>query len=105
MKSSAQRFFAGGQDGGTGQPDAQSFLPGEGRGAIRTFDASARWVPYCAAWNHTGQPAASVPAGLTSDGFPLAVQLVGPPDGEALLLSLSAQLEADLDWPSARPPL
>jgi amidase len=77
----------------------------EGRGAIRTFDASAKWVPYCAAWNHTGQPAASVPAGLTPDGFPLAVQLVGPPDGEALLLSLSAQLEADLDWPSARPPL
>jgi amidase len=77
----------------------------EGRGALLTFNGSARWVPYCATWNHTGQPAASVPAGLTSDGFPLAAQLVGPPDGEALLLSLAAQLEADLDWPAQRPPI
>jgi amidase len=75
------------------------------RGALVTFNGSARWVPFCAPWNHTGQPAASVPAGLTDDGFPLAVQLVGRPDGEETLLSLSAQLEAEIDWPSLRPPL
>jgi amidase len=77
----------------------------EGRGALWTFNGNARWVPYCAAWNHTGQPAASVPAGLTADGFPLAVQIVGRPDGEETLLSLAAQLEAEFDWPSLRPPL
>jgi amidase len=77
----------------------------DGRGALWTFNGSARWVPYSATWNHTGQPAASVPAGMTADGFPLAVQLVGRPDGEETLLSLSAQLEAELDWPALRPPL
>ena len=49
----------------------------EGRGALWSFNGYSRWVPYCAAFNHTGQPAASVPIGFTPDGFPLAVQLVG----------------------------
>ena len=51
----------------------------EGRGALWSFNGYSRWVPYCAPFNHTGQPAASVPAGFTDDGFPLAVQLVAPP--------------------------
>ena len=51
----------------------------EGRGALWSFNGYSRWVPYCAPFNHTGQPAASVPAGFTDDGFPLAVQLVGRP--------------------------
>ena len=57
----------------------------EGRGALWTFNGFSRWVPYNAAFNHTGQPAASVPAGFTDDGFPLAVQLVGRPGDEATL--------------------
>ena len=48
-------------------------------------------------------PPSRVPAGFTSDGFPLGVQLVGPPDSEARLLSLSAQLERARDWPAHRP--
>ena len=48
-------------------------------------------------------PRSSVPAGFTADGFPLAVQLVGPPDSEARLLSLSAQLEQARDWATPRP--
>ena len=70
----------------------------EGRGALWTFNGYSRWVPYCAAFNHTGQPAASVPAGFTADGFPLAVQLVGRPGDEATLLSLAAQIEAERPW-------
>ena len=34
------------------------------------------------------------PCGTAADGLPIAVQLVGPTDGETTLLSLSAQLEA-----------
>ena len=64
----------------------------------------SRWVPYSAAFNHTGQPAAPVPAGFTADGFPLAVQLVGRPDGEATLLSLAAQLERERAWADRRSP-
>jgi amidase len=70
----------------------------EGRGALWTFNGYSRWVPFCAAFNHTGQPAASVPAGFTGDGFPLAVQLVGRPGDEATLLSLAAQIEAERPW-------
>ena len=77
----------------------------EGRGALWTFNGVARYTPYTPAWNVTGQPAASVPAGFTPDGVPLAVQLVGRPHDEATLLSLSAQLEAARPWADRRPPL
>jgi amidase len=77
----------------------------EGRPALWALVASIRFVPYCAAYNHTGQPAAAVPAGSAPDGFPLAVQLVAPPGGEPVLLSLAAQLEASLGWPDHVPPL
>jgi amidase len=70
----------------------------EGRGALWSFNGYSRWVPYCAAFNHSGQPAASVPAGFTPDGFPLAVQLVGRPHDEATLLSLAAQIEQERPW-------
>jgi amidase len=76
----------------------------EGRSAFWTLNALPRFTPYTPVFNHTGQPAASVPAGFTGDGFPLAVQIVGPPDGEGVLLSLAAQLERARDWPAARPP-
>ena len=44
-----------------------------------------------------------VAAGFAGDGFPLSVQIVGPPDGEGVLLSLAAQLEQARDWPAHRP--
>ena len=44
-----------------------------------------------------------MPAGFAGDGFPLSVQIVGPPDGEGVLLSLAAQLERARDWPAHRP--
>ena len=77
----------------------------EGHGVAWTFNGYARWVPYTAAFNHTGQPAASIPAGFTDDGFPLAVQLVGRPGDEATLLSLAAQIEAERPWADRVPPL
>ena len=75
----------------------------DGTSGIRTLTGQARWAPYSAAFNHTGQPAVSVPAGFTGDGFPLAVQLVGPFESEARLFSLSAQLEQAREWAKARP--
>jgi amidase len=77
----------------------------EGRGVQWTMNGMARWVPYTEAFNHTGQPAASVPAGFTDDGFPLAVQLVGRPGDEATLLSLAAQIEAERPWADRVPDL
>jgi amidase len=70
----------------------------EGRGAIATYMWETGWVPFNVLWNSTGQPAASVPAGFSSTGLPLAVQLVGRPHAEATLLSLAAQVEAARPW-------
>jgi amidase len=77
----------------------------EGRPTAVAFSASVRFVPYSGMYNHTGQPAASVPAGFTPDGFPLAVQLVAPRDGEPTLLALAAQLEQAIGWAERRPEL
>jgi amidase len=77
----------------------------EGRGALWTLLGQSRFYPFCIAWNHLGNPAASVPAGFADDGMPLAVQLIGRPGDEATLLALSAQLEAERPWAGSRPPI
>jgi amidase len=76
----------------------------EGRGGLRTVLGMSAVYPYCVPWNHTGQPAASVPAGFSDDGLPIGMQLVGRPNDEATLLSLAAQIEAERPWPE-RPPV
>jgi amidase len=77
----------------------------EGRGAAWTLNGSVRLVPWSGLFNHTGQPAAAVPAGFAGDGFPLSVQLVAAPEREDVLLSLSAQLEETRDWAAHVPAL
>ena len=76
----------------------------EGRGATVTYMWATGWVPFNVLWNATGQPAASVPAGFSATGLPLAVQIVGRPNDEATLLSLAAQLETARPWANRRPP-
>jgi amidase len=70
-----------------------------------TLAKAGRVVPFTPAWNVTGQPAISIPAGHTAEGLPLAVQLVGRPDSEALLLALAAQVESVTSFPDRRPPV
>lgn len=77
----------------------------EGKGALWTLVGMSRVYPYAVPWNHLGNPAMSVPAGFAPDGMPLAVQIVGRPGSEELLLSLAAQLEAARPWADAHPPL
>lgn len=76
----------------------------EGRGVLRTLLGQTGFYCFTPAWNHLGNPAASVPAGFAADGLPLAVQLIGRYGDEATLLSLAAQLEAERPW-SERPKL
>jgi amidase len=40
---------------------------------------------------------------MSDDGLPVAVQLVGRPHSEGLLLQVAAQLEQRLQWPARRP--
>jgi amidase len=77
----------------------------EGLGALRTLLGMAAVYPFTGLWNMTGQPALSIPAPPGPDGLPIGAQLVAPPDGEGLLLSLASQLERELGWPERRPPL
>ncbi len=68
------------------------------------FDRAARFTPFTAAFNVTGQPAMSVPLHWSGEGLPIGVQLVGPPLGDALLFRVASQLEAARPWASRRPP-
>jgi amidase len=77
----------------------------EGRSAAYTLNGVLRWVPFNGVWNHLGNPAAAVPAGFDADGLPLSVQLVGRPDSEQTLFSLSHELETARPWADARPPV
>ena len=64
----------------------------------RNMSVSMRYAPYAAPWNVAGLPAIVVPVGVRPDGLPLAVQIVGPPDSELLLLSIAGQLEMLNPW-------
>ena len=75
-----------------------------GQPAPLMLNNMANLTAHLALWNHTGQPAISVPADPAADGFPVGVQLVGPPDGEPRLLALAAQLEDATGWTARRPP-
>jgi amidase len=75
----------------------------EGRGVVVATMGAADATTFTIPWNVSGQPAASVPAGFTDGGLPLAVQLIGRPHDETTLLSLSAQLEAERPWAERRP--
>jgi amidase len=77
----------------------------EGRSAARIMLGQVRFYCFTPAWNHLGNPAASVPAGFSADGMPLAVQLIGRFGDEGTLLSLAAQLEAERPWADRRPPV
>lgn len=70
------------------------------RALTQTFD----WINFTYPYNCTGQPAISLPLGMSTDGLPLGVQLVGPPRGEMLLLAVGAQLEDAMPWKDRRPP-
>lgn len=87
---------------------ARTALPAEGRHgrhAAVAFDTAARFTPWTALFNLTGQPALTLPAGFGSDGLPLSVQLVGRLGGEAVLYALAAQIEATRPWARQRPVL
>jgi aspartyl-tRNA(Asn)/glutamyl-tRNA(Gln) amidotransferase subunit A len=72
--------------------------------AGRTFSGiRGGWYPYTYPFNLTGHPALSLPCGLTRDGLPLGLQLVGRWHEDHLLLDLAEKFEVAIGF-SARPP-
>ena len=66
-------------------------------------EAMLGWTPFSYPFNLSQQPAISLPCGLTSDGLPMGVQLVGPMFGDALVLRAAKALEDC--YPLLRPDL
>lgn len=63
-----------------------------------TLQRIIEWIAPCPPANASGQPAIALPVGLTPDGLPVGIQLVGRPADEATILSLAAQLESVYSW-------
>ena len=61
--------------------------------------------PFTVWFNLTGQPAMMLPLGMSTEGLPLATQLVGRFGDEATLFRLAAQLEAARPWFERKPAL
>ena len=55
--------------------------------------------------NVIGHPAASVPAGFTSDGLPVGLHVVGRELDEVTVLAASAAFESAQPWDHVRPPV
>jgi amidase len=74
-------------------------------GALRTSRSVGRWCPYTSLWNFIGQPAANIPVGFSHTGLPIGAQLLAPPNAEPQLIGIASQIEGELAWTDARPPL
>ena len=76
-----------------------------GHGLLHTIMVSLKYTAYTAIWNVLGNPAAAIPAGFTTDGLPLSVQLVGAPNSEPLIVQVARQIEDALPWADKHPQL
>src|SRR5437667_582869 len=61
-------------------------------------------MPFTYLFNLTGQPAASVPAGVTDDARPVGLQIVGRRHADRTVLAASAAYESACAWGDRRTP-
>lgn len=80
-------------------------IRGTGPDPWGNYRRSGAFTPYTAIFNVTGQPAIMLPLYHGEDGLPTAVQLVGRPARDEVLLSLARQLEAVSSWAERTPEL
>ena len=84
---------------------ATGSLPQAAQAALArvAHDEDLDWLPFTYPYNCTGQPAISLPLGMSADGLPIGVQLVGPTHGEQVILDLALQLQEAMPWKDRRP--
>ena len=75
-----------------------------GRGLGRGF-IDWDFIPFTCVFNLSGNPAASVPCGFSSDGLPIGLQIVGRLEDEVTVLRASAAFEEARPWVDKRPPV
>jgi amidase len=80
-------------------------IHGRGPDPWGNYRRSGHFTPFTAICNVTGQPAIALPLYQGEDGLPLAVQLIGRPADEGMLLALAAQLELARPWADRLSPL
>ena len=69
-------------------------------------EAFPRWTkgaPYTLPCNLTGQPAASMPAGLTRAGLPVGLQIIGAPRADEVVLRAMRAYESASGWTWPQP--
>lgn len=69
------------------------------------FDRWRHAVPFTVPFNLTGQPAASIPCGVSDSGLPIGLQIVGPRFADHLVLRASRAFEAASQMPRTVPRL
>jgi aspartyl-tRNA(Asn)/glutamyl-tRNA(Gln) amidotransferase subunit A len=74
----------------------------EGSGVING-EVNANWVRFTYPFNMTRSPAASVCAGLTSEGLPVGLQLVGPQHADLVVMRSATALEAAIGFDQLAP--
>jgi amidase len=65
----------------------------------------ARLQAYTAPFNMTGQPTLTLPGGFSTDGLPIAFQMVAADLGEATLIRAGIAFQNATDWHRRHPPL
>jgi amidase/6-aminohexanoate-cyclic-dimer hydrolase len=63
------------------------------------------YSPFCAVFNASGQPAASLPLGWSSDGLPIGIHLAAAFGQDELLIALCAEVERAAPWARKRAPM
>lgn len=63
------------------------------------------YSPFCAVFNASGQPAASLPLGQTASGLPIGIHLAAPFGADETLIALCAELERAAPWAHRLPTL
>lgn len=71
----------------------------------RVTTTSAAYSPQTYPTNMTGLPSLSVPCGLTADGMPIGLQVIGRPFAEPTVLRIGAAYESSGGWKDMAPPL
>jgi aspartyl-tRNA(Asn)/glutamyl-tRNA(Gln) amidotransferase subunit A len=68
------------------------------RGSAEAVERARQLTRFTAPFNLTGQPALSVPAGFSSDGLPLGLQIISRSWAEALVLQAARAYEQAAGW-------